>query len=145
MLLISGRSSRELPALLKPPLSAHEWRSLACRHREDPFECTKKKKGHQRRAAATTSALVPFVTLIISPRRATLTLPPYPLNGVKGLNAAARDGKAIFPTAAVIRQQRGGEQTHTNASCEDTLHTETAKGEREIDCCCLMLLHDNNH
>lgn len=101
-----------------------------------------KKKGYQRRAAATTSALVPFVTLIISPRRATLTPPP---NGVKGLNAAARDGKAIFPTAAVIRQQRGGEQTHTNTSCEDTPHTETAKDEREIDCCCLMLLHDNNH
>lgn len=46
------------------------------------------KKGHRWQATAPTSAPVPFITLIISSRQATLTL-----NGVKALNATLWEAK----------------------------------------------------
>lgn len=68
MVLICVRTSRELPELLTTSM-------LTGRYREDLFAVKGKRERKKKdlwRAAATRSTLVPFVTLVISSRRASL-------------------------------------------------------------------------
>lgn len=132
MLLICVRTSRELPALLKPPLLSR--RSLTCRNRGVPVDVKRKGKKIKKVISCHhhTRPRPLFVTLIISSRRATL-MPHHPSASTpqwcQRPKYCSTRSKVIFPHSCCHPSARCRANRYTNTRRDDTLGTGTARDQ----------------